>query len=166
MAPVHKFSLVYDTAEDRLAWDFEDIDGATARLWLTQRLCRGLAEALLKMIPAAAPRDVAPHRQAAVQLWEQAAAMAQFGKVPAVRPQPRALTGLVRTVHIRPAGERLNLTFEFGAGEQRTVGVDLPALRQLVGVMRRLYAAASWPMDIWPAWTAEAPGAPPADAVN
>ena len=92
--------------------------------------------------------------------------MAQFGKVAGVTPQPRSLTGLVRTVHIRPAGERVDLTFEFGEGEQRTLGVDPPALRQLLGVMRRLYAAASWPMDVWPAWTAEVIGAPPTDAVN
>jgi len=166
MAEVHKFSLVYDTAEDRLAWDIEAVDGATARLWLTQRLSRGLTEALLKMVPAAAPPEAPPQRQAAVQSWEQAAAMAQFGKVAGVTPQPRSLTGLVRTVHIRPAGERVDLTFEFGEGEQRTLGVDPPALRQLLGVMRRLYAAASWPMDVWPAWTAEVIGAPPTDAVN
>ena len=166
MAQVHRFSLVYDTAEDRLAWDLEAVDGATARLWLTQRLCKGLAEALLRMVAAAAPPEAPPQHQVAAQSWEQAAAMAQFGKVPGVTPQPSALTGLVRTVHIRPVGERLDLTFEFGEGEQRTVGVDPPALRQLLGVMRRLYAAANWPMDVWPGWTAETPGAPPSDAVN
>jgi hypothetical protein len=167
MAEVRKFSLVYDPAEDRLAWDLEAVDGATARLWLTQRLCRGLAEALLKMVPVAAtPPEAPPQRRAAVQSWEQAAAMAQFGKVAGVTPQPRSLTGLVSAVHIRPVGERLDLTFDFGEGEQRTLGVDPPALRQLLGVMRRLYAGAGWPMDVWPSWTAETPGAPPADAVN
>lgn len=166
MAEVHKFSLVYDPAEDRLAWDLEAMDGATARLWLTQRLCRGLVEALLKMVPVAAPPEAPPQRQAAVQSWEQAAAMAEFGKVAGVTPQPQSVTGLVRAVHIRPVGERLDLTFDFGAGEHRTLGVAPPALRQLLGVMRRLYAGAGWPMDVWPAWTAETPGAPPADAVN
>jgi hypothetical protein len=86
--------------------------------------------------------------------------------VAGVTPQPRSLVGLVRAVHIRPVGERLDLTFEFGEGGQRTLGVDPPALRQLLGVMRRLYAAAGWPMDVWPTWTAETSGAAPGDAVN
>jgi hypothetical protein len=37
MTQIHKFSLVYDATEDRLAWDAEDIQGATTRLWLTQK---------------------------------------------------------------------------------------------------------------------------------
>jgi hypothetical protein len=168
MSQIQKFSLIYDVAEDRMGWDSEDIQGATTRLWLTQRLCRGLVGAVLPMLQGqpATPEPVAPQRQAVVQSWEQAAAMADFGKVPGVRPQPQTVVGLVRAVHIRPFSDRMDLTFEFGADQTRTIGVSHPAVRQMLSVLHRLYAAAGWQMDIWPAWIAGPQGSPPTDAVN
>jgi hypothetical protein len=166
MTQIHKFSLAYDAAEDRLAWDTEDISGATTRLWLTQRLCRGLVSALLPMLRTGAPQDIPPRHQAAMQSWEQAAAMATFGKVPGVQPQPQTIVGLVRTVHIRPAPQGLDLTFEFGANGSHTVGVPHAGVRQMLTIMRRLYVSAAWPLDIWPTWISETPVLAPSDAVN
>lgn len=166
MTQIHKFSLVYDPNEDRLAWDGEDTQGATTRLWLTQRLCRGLVNALVPMLKTAAPQAVALRHPASVQSWEQAAAMADFGKVPGVQPQPQATVGLVRAVHIQPTNDIISLTFDFGAGDARTIGASQLAIRQMLAVMYRLHVAAGWPLDVWPAWIAE-PAAPvPDDAVN
>jgi hypothetical protein len=167
MSQIHKFSLAYDAEEDRLAWDAEDILGGTTRLWLTQRLCRGLVGALLPMLEQAAPQAAAPGRQAVVQAWEQAAAMAEFGKTPGVRPRAETVAGLVRAAHIRPSPASLELTFEFGDGQSRVVAVAHAGVRQMLAVMRRLYVAAGWPLDIWPAWMAEPPaGRAPSGAVN
>lgn len=168
MSQIQKFSLIYDVAEDRMAWDSEDAHGATTRLWLTQRLCRGLVGAILPMLQGqpTAPEPVAVQRQAAVQSWEQAAAMADFGKVPGVRPRPQTVTGLVRAVQIRPFADRMDLTFDFGPDQSRTIGVSHPAVRQMLTVLHRLYGAAGWPTDVWPAWIEGPQAAPPPDAVN
>lgn len=164
MTQIHKFSLSYDAAEDRLAWDTEDTAGVTTRLWLTQRLCRGLVTAILPLLEAR--QDVPPQHQATVQSWEQAAAMADFGKVPAVRPDARTASGLVSAVHITPTAEGFDLKFDFGAGDHRTVGVVLPALRQTLDVVHRLNVAAEWSQDHWPAWITQPTLPVPADAVN
>ena len=105
MIQIHRFSLLYDMAEDRMALDAEDIQGATTRLWLTQRLCRGLVKALIPMLRQTAHRPTAAENEGAVQSWEQAAAMASFGKVPNVQPRrrPRPAWFAPCTSH-RPAG--------------------------------------------------------------
>jgi hypothetical protein len=166
MTEIHKFSLSYDPAEDRLAWDTEDRAGVTTRLWLTHRLCRGLVNALLPMLQKATAQDVPAGHETTIQSWEQAAAMAEFGKVAPVKPQPQAASGVVRAVHIRPTAEGMNLTFDFGIDEVRTIGIATPGVRQTLAVMHRLYAAAGWPADIWPAWITDTAASAPKDAVN
>jgi hypothetical protein len=118
------------------------------------------------MVQAATPQKIAPQNEASVQSWEQAAAMAEFGKVPGVRPQPQATTGLVRAVHIRPSGDGMDLTFDFGADESRTVAIAHAAVRQTLAVMHRLHVAAGWPLDIWPAWISQPAASAPIDALN
>jgi len=154
MAEITRYSLVYVAAEDRLALDAEDAEGETLRLWLTQRLCRGLVGALIPMLQKAAARRLPTQPDSTAQAWEQAAAMQDFGKVPAVRAGAESVTGLVQTVHISPAGGRVRLTFEFG-DRSRVIAVTLPALRQTLAVMHRQYVAAGWPLDLWPAWIAD-----------
>ena len=169
MAEIHKFSLSYDAAEDRIAWDAEAQDGSTTRMWLTQRLCQAVVKAIVPMVVQTAPQEVAKGGETALQSWEQAAAMADFGKAPPVRPQPQSLAGLVRTVNIRPTGERVVLTFEFGAPEPCAIGINAPQIRQTLSVIHGLYLAAGWPTDFWPTWIADpnaAVGAARTDLVN
>jgi hypothetical protein len=166
MAEVRKFSLAYDAQEDRIAWDSEDADGTTMRLWLTQRLCRGLVAAILPMLEAAAPQQVAPQHQATAQSWEQAAALSDFGKSPSVRPTPQSASGLVRAVHLRPSAQEITFLFEFGAGASCSIGVRHAGVRQMLFVLRRLYAGAGWPADFWPAWISPTSDPPAPEAVN
>jgi hypothetical protein len=170
MAEIHRFSLVYDPAEDRIAWDMEDTEGAGTRLWLTQRFCKALIAALAPMIAEAvtAAADTKPDAgyRETLQTWEQAAAMSEFGKLPTVRHTPQATAALVNTVHLQPSGETLTFVFEFGDGQQRRVGVDRTALRQTLQVMHRLHAAAGWPTEDWPAWITETEAAAPPDAAR
>ncbi len=156
MAEIIRFSLTYDLAEDRIAWDMVDQEGETTRLWLTQRLCRALAQALFPMVTAeGAAADTPAPVQETLQAWEQEAAMANFGSIPAVQPKPSSRTGLVGKVHLTPNGESLNFTFEFGEGEQRVIGVGRAELRQTLAMIYRLHVAASWPTDVWPIWITE-----------
>jgi hypothetical protein len=164
MSQIRKFSLVYDPKEDRMAWDGEDEAGATVRLWLTQRLCKAMVRALLPMLQA---QSLPPGQREAVQSWEQAAAMAGFGKVPGVRPKAEAVTGLVRAVHMRPSAGRIDLTFEFGEDQSRTTEATHQAVRQMLSVLRRLYEVAGWPTDFWPGWISDPSSIPPvAGALN
>ena len=166
MTKIHKFSLVYDGNEDRLAMDTEDTDGATTRLWLTQRLCRGLISALVPLLQTSALQKVAPEHVATLQSWEQAAAMADFGKVPPVTPQAESVSGLVSAVHIQPSDDGLIMTFDFGADEHRVLGLARPEVRQALTVMYNLQKAAAWPLDLWPAWITDPSAPAAADAVN
>jgi len=165
MAEICKFSLAYDAAEDRLAWDAEDLEGGVTRLWLTQRLCRGMIEALIPRLPKP-QAELAPEHEQAVQSWEQAAAMSEFGKTPGVLVQPESAAGLVRTVHLRPTAEAVTFVFEFGVGEERSITLAAPAIRQMLSVMHSLHAAAGWPTGAFPAWVFEPASAEAAPALN
>ncbi len=165
MAAIHKFSLNYNAGEDRLAWVVEDLEGATTRLWLTARLCRGLVPAIVRLLTAKSAAGAAEH-ETAVQSWEQAAAMTGFGKVPPVHAGSATTTGLVTAAHIRPSNDGVVLTFDFGAGDSRTIALSATAARQMLSVMHRLHLAAEWPVDVWPGWIAAGPAEPFSDAVN
>jgi hypothetical protein len=165
MMLIRKFSLAYDTLEDRVACDAEDTQGVTTRLWLTQRLCRALVDAFLPIVEAAAPK-VTPEHQATVQSFEQAAALADLGKTAGPRPAPPSANGLVRAVRIHPLEARVEVKFEFGDNQAMALGSTHPGLRQILFVLRRIYGVAGWPLDFWPAWISEPGASPPADAVN
>src|ERR1700761_8895970 len=120
MRQLAKFSLSYDPPEDRIAWDAEDVDGQVTRLWITQRLCRDFVGALVPRLPkptASAPAGF----ESAIQSWEQAAAMANFGATPGVAYPAGAAAGLVRTVHINPAPGSISLVFEASEGDPATI---------------------------------------------
>ena len=155
MAEIQKVSLLYIPVEDRLAFDVEDAEGAGTRLWLTQKLCRALVSVLVPMLHKVAAPHLPPDARETAQSWEQAAAMAEFGKVPGVRVRPDGVSGLVQAVHISPPGDRMTLTFDFGAGGSRSVTLTLQALRQTLAVMYRLHVEAAWPLDLWPSWIAD-----------
>ncbi len=158
-----KFSLLYVMDEDRIAWDAEDEGGATARLWLTQRFCREFVAAIIPRLPKPAADEA---HAAVAQRFEQAAAMAQFGKTSGVKVGEQTTAGLVRKVQIRPQSNGLALVFEFGEGERRELSLSAAAARQMLGVMHRLFVAAGWPADIWPDWVAEPTGQHDPAALN
>jgi hypothetical protein len=166
MTQVRKISLVYDPAEDRLAWDAEDLQGGGARVWLTQRFCRDFVRALIARLPSPGVQALGPERQAMLQSFEQAAALSSFGKTPGVRLTPESTAGLVRAAHVTPTGTGLRLAFDFGAGEQRSIDLSAAGVRQMLSVMYDLHRAASWPTDYFPAWIARPAAPEDATALN
>lgn len=166
MADIHRFSLNYDPHEDRLAFDTEDRAGATTRLWLTERLCRNLAPALIKMLTErGAARASGAVDPSTVQSWAQVSAMQGFGQTPSVKLKTDALVGLVSAVHVTPTGGRFFIKFDFG-GQSRGIDFDEPALRQTLSLLARLYRQAGWPAEIWPDWIAEPVAEPVVRTVN
>jgi hypothetical protein len=166
MADIRRFSLVYDGEEDRIAWDMLDVEGAVTRLWLTQKLCRRFALAVTEILEKRTAGGAATGHGSALQSFEQAAAMSEFGKTPGVTLTSDAKSGLVRKMQLSSTADGLGLTFEFGDGESRTFGLGVAAVRQTLAVLCKLHEAAGWPDDFWPAWVADpaAPAAP--SAVN
>ena len=166
MSQIQKFSLVYDPAEDRLACDTEATDGVTTRLWMTRRFCKGVVEAIIPLLEKSIAAGAAEH-QALVQSWEQAAAMADFGATPAVQPTAQSAFGLVQAAHLAPWEQGLTITFDFGAGDSRSMGLAFAEVRQMLSVMHKLHVAAGWPLDFWPAWVSDpAAAAAPTETVN
>jgi hypothetical protein len=156
MSRIQKFSLIYDPLQDRIAWIAEDREGATTRLWFTQRICRSLVAALLPRLETAttAP-DLPPEHKATVQSWEQAAAVAQHVPVPPVVQTPQTAGGLVHTIQFRPTTEGFVLILRFGQAEERRIGLTMAELRQTLNALYGLYVKADWPLDIWPSWISE-----------
>jgi hypothetical protein len=149
-----RFSLSYDPAEDRIAWDGELAGGAVVRLWLTQRLIREFIGALAPRLPRPAAA-VSPEHESAVQSWEQAAAMASFGQTPGVSYTTEAVSGLVRTVHINPTPQNVTLLFEASDGEPAAITLDAAALRQMLAILHQLHTAAGWPVAAFPPWVSD-----------
>jgi hypothetical protein len=155
MAEIVKFSLAYDAPEDRIAWDLEDADGATTRLWLTQRFCRLMISAVLPLLAKSVAEDAAPERETTLQAWEQAAAMSDFGRTSGVKVAAESTAGLVSQVQLGPSNDG-GVTFTFGPGnETRVIGTSGPALRQTLAVFYRLHEAAGWMVELFPAWIAD-----------
>ena len=144
MSEIHRFSLVYDIPEDRIAWDVEDTDGVATRLWLTQRLCRALLTAIFPMVQAPAAADLPSQHQATLQSWEQAAAMSEFGKVPAVTLGFWLIKILATTLG-ETAGDSVTMTLHAGylVGSLIFVGV-LAALVVVQIVAKRFHPAVYW----------------------
>lgn len=150
MAEITRFSLLFDPAEDRLALDMLDDAGTVTRLWLTQRLCRGLT-------PVLAPLVAGDAEDAPRQSWAQAAAVEAMAATPPVRVGGEVTVGLVHEVSVTPTAGRIGLVLRFSGG-QRELGLSPVALRQTLAELYRLHAAAGWPLDQWPAWVANPAG--------
>ncbi|MFZ5671122.1 MAG: hypothetical protein ACOY4K_16660 [Pseudomonadota bacterium] len=152
MAGITRFSIVYDPREDRMALDGVDDDGATTRLWLTRRLCKGVAAHLIPQLQRVA--EEAGQGDPSVQSWAQAAALQDLGKVPAVQAGDAAVVGLAHTVNIQPRTGGVVLTIAFD-DQSRTIDATYPALRQTLFVLHRLHLAAGWGVEDWPDWIAD-----------
>jgi hypothetical protein len=166
MGPVQKFSINYVPAEDRLALDAEDAGGVTTRLWLTERLCRGMVPHLIKLLTErTAAKASGAVARSTVQSWAQLSAMQGLGETRAVQLKPDAPGGLVTTVHITPANGRFQIRFEFG---ERSLAIDYDedALRQTLTLLARLYRLADWPGDLWPDWILDPVPEPAVRTVN
>jgi hypothetical protein len=160
MAKGRKFSLLYDPAEDRLAWDMEDSDGATTRIWITQRFCRQFVGAIIPRLPNPGP-NVAPEHQSTVQSFQQAAAVSSLGQAPPVQMPAEPVAARVRAAHMTPKSAGIEVTFDLGEAGQRSIDLDPAAARQMLALMHALHVHAGWPVDFWPEWIAQ-PAAVPA----
>jgi hypothetical protein len=65
-----------------------------------------------------------------------------------------------------PTSVGLTLAFEFGAGETRSIDLDVAAVRQMLSVMHNLHTTAGWPTASWPSWISGPAAGEAAAALN
>jgi hypothetical protein len=169
---IQKITLAYDEREDRLRLDIQEADGQLLTLWLTRRLADRLARALVEKLDSrlAATVTRGPLQAAslaALQEWEQSAALAQYQSDTPVRVEAPGLGGLIESIDLGHRGEATVLVFRWPAGHDATVAFEAAQLRQWLDILYKDYGRAQWPTEgVWPAWLAQAPAEAMPSAVN
>lgn len=161
---IDKLTQGYDRFEDRISIDVQDAAGRVLRLWVTRRLADILFGHLGRALSAegfSRDADFARH----MQVWEQQAAQSRLRGDEPVRWQGEAV--LLTAIDINRSDKGTQLVFK-----SALAGVDYPVasvtlgevhLRQWLGIVYQLYAAAGWPVAAWPQWFADAQRAPEND---
>jgi hypothetical protein len=162
---IQKITLTYDEREDRLRLAVEEADGALLTLWLTRRLADRLARALVEKLDSrlAAALAGAPSQAAslaALQEWEQGAALAQYRSDTPVRIEAPVPGGLIDSVDLGHRGEATVLVFRWPGGHDATLALEAAQLRQWLAILYTDYGRAQWPTEgVWPAWLTPSPAA-------
>lgn len=151
MDTISKITVTYDETEDRLRLAYQDAEGQSKGLWLTQRLVNRLVGALLASLGAGA--DIG-NAEAALRAWELSAARARLGKDVPVESPPAEQHHLVRAVDISHSGNGIRLVFRGIDAQVAALGIeDETVLRQWLDILHQQYRRADWPMGgLWPAW--------------
>ncbi len=141
---IHKQTLSYHEAEDRLQLVSQGEDDEVLLLWLTRRLADRLVTALFQRLEAPG--------NSAVLAWEQQLARAAFEPSAPVTVSSTARQCLVQSIDIVPLPEGIELVFKAACCEARfAMGGAL--LRQWLGILHGWYLHAGWDTaPIWPAW--------------
>lgn len=162
MRTIHRQTLTYDEQEDRLRLASRFGDDAEQVYWLTRRLADRLVGALCQGLEAASPGDTHTRREALLA-WEQEVAQSALEPVPPVvaADSSGAPTALVHTIDLVPHARGQQLVFKAHGFEDAGLALDVPALRQWLGILHQVYQLAGWDTaDLWPDWV-RAPGAAP-----
>lgn len=168
MFVVHKITPAHDAVQDRIRLALQAQDGAVRVLWLTHRLATRTVLALARWLDQEVKPQVLGGAERAVQVqrFEQGAAVSRHAPQPPVVAQAAADGGLVERVDLGRQGTRFVITFVPLQGDAAQLNLDDVQLRQVLDILRRVFAKAEWSVAGWPSWLANAPatGAPPASS--
>lgn len=161
-----RFTSRYDPAEDRIQILLERPEEGVLTLWLTRRLLSRLLPPLLARLEGTGPaagRGAGQGGQApqgppaAVQRFQQEAAVSAITRQPAVSPDPGArpderIAYLVTSVDIRSGASAVILDFKCGENLLHSLPFGGDTLRQWLGIIHSQYRAAKWAEPFWPDW--------------
>ena len=172
MTELQRITTVFVDSEDRIRLSGEDAAGRALVLWLTQRLLNRVLPHLCAWLELRAPSAAhsyadAAHAEVLQSFAQQAALAALLPQAPVPSHAPSG-AWLVHSVDVTTAEYAVTLTFKASAGEaQESAKLTLPeqALRQWLNILHDQYAAAEWPLTLWPEWVAQPPS-PPTDAAR
>ena len=158
---IHKQTLTYHEAEDRLQLVSQGEANEVLVLWLTRRLADRLVPALFQRLESPG--------NSAVLAWEQQLARAAFEPSEPVTVSGDTRQCLVQSIDIVPLSEGIELVFRASSCEAR-FAMGGAVLRQWLGILHGWYLHAGWDTaPIWPAWFESAEQSPeiqaPAGAV-
>ncbi|MFN7085200.1 MAG: hypothetical protein ACK4N4_01075 [Burkholderiales bacterium] len=159
---IQKITQHYDPEQDRVGLTAQDAAGRVLLLWLTQRLANRLAGALGGWLDASVKAVAAASAAPSLQAWEQAAAQVQLKPEPPVDAAAAQNEALLRVIDLARDAGGYTLTFKWGQDGAARLMLDETELRQWLGILYRLFEAAEWPRDAWPAWFAIREGEMPA----
>lgn len=171
-----RFTTRYDQAEDRIQLLIERPEEEVLTLWLTRRLLNRLLPPLLERLEGTGPvagsdaeaagaagAGQGPQGQpAAVQRFQQEAAVSAIERQPAVTPDPAAppeqrLGYLVTSIDIRTGPRKVVLDFKCGEDLLHSLPLGGDTERQWLSILYSQYRTARWAEPFWPSWMAAAP---------
>ena len=150
-----KVSLIYSPLEDRIRLTGQVSETRSTVLWLTQRICQKLVRAVGHYIEKASVVPTGSDRELVLS-FKQSAAMVRKAQTEPVIPTPGSKDALVERIDVSYRKDRVLLRFLVQEGEVAQFGLSIQQARQWLGILRRQYREAGWPMDVWPVWITEA----------
>lgn len=155
MIELQRLTTEYNEHEDRIRIAGE-VDNASAQVfWLTCRLLNRIIPHLTLWLER--QHGNLPRADLFQSFAQQAAQQGLAPQAP-VQAGPDSLPWVVQAVDIGTGTEHLQLTFKSSAGNAASVRFSAQALRQWLGILHQAYAAAQWPLAIWPEWMAGVAG--------
>lgn len=147
--------LKYDVSEDRIAMVSESDSGETMRLWLTHKLSREIAKAMLDELAASVLKRSSVRDSGSVQEILHNSANSE-GKKPSHSSFSKPMSShLLHRIQFQTTDKSIILRIPL---EQNTL-VVLPLghsqARQWMSALYRQFKRAAWPLDIWPKWYQE-----------
>ena len=149
MPKLQKFTTEYVATEDRIRLSGEIENNGALVIWLTQRLLQRLipvlTEWLEKQSPGKLPGEI-------VQSFAQQAARTALTPQEPVSSTTARASWLASSVDINRSAQAVRLTFRADDEQSAELPLNATHLRQWMGIVHDLHAAAGWPMNIWPEW--------------
>lgn len=159
MKNLQKLTTLYVNEEDRIRVTGCLDNGASAVLWLTQRLLHRLIPTLVgwletPSVTPAGPSDV-------IQSFKQQAATQAGPNLAPVEASSQSEEWVVTSVDYTTSPTHIQLTFRGTSGQNVSLTLSPEAMRQWLDIVHKAHIQAEWPRDKWPAWiSSTAPGAP------
>lgn len=165
MFMIQKITPRYDQEQDRLSLNVQNAEGQVLLLWLTQRLANRLVQTLGGWLDEALDAGTAGQATSALHAFEQSVAQAHLKAHRPVEPEAAQAAILLTSVDLARSPDGYALTFKWGGEDGARLFLSLLELRQLLGIISSLFAAADWPRHAWPPWFAAETGADAASIV-
>lgn len=132
----------YDSLEDRIQVNLQDVDGRVICLWLTLRLANMMLNVLFKW---------ADELEADIQLQKKYPMDAKSTEIISdVKRNGAKEEALLTTIDFNHGDRGYILTFKWGVTGSARITLQANDLRQYLEVLSRLYDIAKWPKTAWP----------------
>ena len=157
MTTLQRITSEYIESEDRIRLTAISNAEETLILWITQRLLVRLITHFLGWLEKEAPEvarssAISNEAKSALQGMAQQSAAVKLQEQSAVTATSDSAALLVKEIDIKMSEEVVLLVFKCHDGQKPELTFTIEQLRQWLGMIRRLWRQAEWPLSIWPEW--------------